>query len=909
MKSIRKNPLANFLLPLIALSLIFSPVRAAEPEAYDSPGAAFQEILAGINGAIHTDAPLAISSIQLDESFAIAYLRSTARVPEYPEPAVLLAVADATGGWQAFAPGITPSAEFNQILAGFPLGLVDEDTRNFLSLADRSEMSVQAISGHKLPWQHQTTAVVTQKDGTSHFNQVDFAILNDGVYATKPGIVLYVKESSPDPAAPECINDGVTWKKGNYVVIKHSDLEYTWYYHMTYNSVPVQVGDAVGFGTRLGTEGRTGYTCGPTGIHLHYMASAWAPSTFPDPSIIDAATWPLISSITDVNFTEVSWANLQVGSTYTSQNAGETNPASPLPANAIFCANENAICNFDGIGTVYFGAGDAYVSIPNIKMSTPCTSAVFGDPNPGSVKQCFAAITATAPNCPVVTSTARFFNGVACSGSAIDAGPGLMKFEANNFNDLAESFALPVGWSARLFQNNSEILADSLCLISSDKNLNDNVYQNGKNAGNSVTWVRVYSNNSCGSIVPGSFNKISPATGATGVSTSPTLSWGNSAGVTGYQYCYDTTNDGVCSNWISKGTNPSKTLSGLQPSTTYFWQVRGINGSGVTYANGSEPAYWSFTTGSATDFGKISPANSATGVATSPSLSWAALNGASGYEVCHDSSDDGACSNWISAGTATSLPISGLSPSTPYYWQVRATTTNGVVYANTSTFWSFTTISATPAKPGKPTGLMASDGTYTDKVSLTWDPAASATNYKVFRATSSTLPSTAKAVNITSTTYNDTSATAGTTYTYWVKACNALGCGPVSNPNTGYKQKVGSPDLVIKAITISPLNPALGKDFKVVVKVKNQGVTASPAFRLIFTMDSAPGSCPASGAGYYDISSLAAGTAKDLTFTARFDTGLIHKLYAMADSQCQVAENLETNNLFGPTQVNLISGP
>jgi hypothetical protein len=40
----------------------------------------------------------------------------------------------------------------------------------------------------------------------------------------------------------------------------------------------------------------------------------------------------------------------------------------------------------------------------------------------------------------------------------------------------------------------------------------------------------------------------------------------------------------------------SVTVTGLNPGTTYYWQVRAKNNSGTTYANGSETAYWTFTT-------------------------------------------------------------------------------------------------------------------------------------------------------------------------------------------------------------------------------------------------------------------------------------------------------------------------
>jgi hypothetical protein len=105
----------------------------------------------------------------------------------------------------------------------------------------------------------------------------------------------------------------------------------------------------------------------------------------------------------------------------------------------------------------------------------------------------------------------------------------------------------------------------------------------------------------CTSTQPGAFNKSAPGEGSTGVATTPTLSWGTSSGATGYEYCYDTSNDNACSSWTSSGTNTSAALSGLSLDTTYYWQVRANNGFGSTYANGSATAFWSFTTNPAAE--------------------------------------------------------------------------------------------------------------------------------------------------------------------------------------------------------------------------------------------------------------------------------------------------------------------
>jgi hypothetical protein len=70
-----------------------------------------------------------------------------------------------------------------------------------------------------------------------------------------------------------------------------------------------------------------------------------------------------------------------------------------------------------------------------------------------------------------------------------------------------------------------------------------------------------------------------------------------SSGVTSYEYCYDTTNDNACSGWTNNGASTSVGLSGLSAGTIYYWQVRAVNSFGTIYANGSDTAFWSFTTG------------------------------------------------------------------------------------------------------------------------------------------------------------------------------------------------------------------------------------------------------------------------------------------------------------------------
>jgi len=97
---------------------------------------------------------------------------------------------------------------------------------------------------------------------------------------------------------------------------------------------------------------------------------------------------------------------------------------------------------------------------------------------------------------------------------------------------------------------------------------------------------------------PSAFGKVSPADGATGQQPlSLTLDWEDSVDVEAYAYCYDTTDDDACTNWVESGTSSQAEIEGLSENTTYYWQVRATNSLGTTYADGSETDDWSFTTG------------------------------------------------------------------------------------------------------------------------------------------------------------------------------------------------------------------------------------------------------------------------------------------------------------------------
>lgn len=90
-----------------------------------------------------------------------------------------------------------------------------------------------------------------------------------------------------------------------------------------------------------------------------------------------------------------------------------------------------------------------------------------------------------------------------------------------------------------------------------------------------------------------------------------------------------------------------------------------------------------------------------------------------------------------------------------------------------------------------PTGVSASDGTYTNKVTIVWNTVTGATYYEVWRAPSNDTASAVLLGTATTPTYDDTTGTADTTYWYFVKARNATDTSNFSVGDSGFSDSTG----------------------------------------------------------------------------------------------------------------------
>jgi murein DD-endopeptidase MepM/ murein hydrolase activator NlpD len=125
-----------------------------------------------------------------------------------------------------------------------------------------------AINKYKLPISKDLLKRVDRTSSPAHVgklrNAVDF-IADKGtpVLAAADGIVTFVKDTSNTGGA-----NPSNWRHTNFIVIMHSNGEYSRYDHLSYNSSKVKVGQHVREGEEIAKVGMTGYTYLP---HLHFQ--------------------------------------------------------------------------------------------------------------------------------------------------------------------------------------------------------------------------------------------------------------------------------------------------------------------------------------------------------------------------------------------------------------------------------------------------------------------------------------------------------------------------------------------------------------------------------------------------------------------------------------------------------------
>ena len=162
-------------------------------------------------------------------------------------------------------------------------------------------------------------------------------------------------------------------------------------------------------------------------------------------------------------------------------------------------------------------------------------------------------------------------------------------------------------------------------------------------------------------------------------------------------------------------------------------------------------------------------------------VTWSAVPGAERYDVWRGISSNPTQATLI-ATEITETSFSSEVDSGIYYFFVRARNSAGV-----STFSVPDVGSVLVDAPGLPGNVLATDGSFTDRVSVTWDAAIRSDTYEVWRGTSDDIASAQQITTTSETRFDDASVMLGETLYYWVRGVNQLGPGSFSLPDSGFR--------------------------------------------------------------------------------------------------------------------------
>ena len=166
---------------------------------------------------------------------------------------------------------------------------------------------------------------------------------------------------------------------------------------------------------------------------------------------------------------------------------------------------------------------------------------------------------------------------------------------------------------------------------------------------------------------------------------------------------------------------------------------------------------------------------------TSVRIVWTAVSGAVQYRVA---SQHGGGTWYYDTTTATSFTDTYATVQSCSYYVIAIDSSGASAQSSTASVPAYS--SGGGGSSGGSFTINASDGTSTEGVIITWSSQSGATNYRVVRGNSSNFQNANQLTTVTGTSYTDTTATAGTTYYYWIVAVKSSG-NITSSYNTGYR--------------------------------------------------------------------------------------------------------------------------
>ena len=268
-------------------------------------------------------------------------------------------------------------------------------------------------------------------------------------------------------------------------------------------------------------------------------------------------------------------------------------------------------------------------------------------------------------------------------------------------------------------------------------------------------------------------------TGSTDSQGRPTLKWNAVTGAAKYEVYRARSKDGDYIKYSTvTGTSYTNT-SYLANGTTYYYKVRAL---------GSDGSYGPYSTPVSVTYKAPFGAPLVTGSKDSqgrPALKWDKVTDAAKYEVYRARSKDGTYSLMSTQSATGYTNTSYLATGTTYYYKVRALKANGTASAYSSVVTITYGTVPTPAAPAMRSAKADSAG-----ITVSWDTAANAVTYNVYRTADAGSSWTQVASSVKGSSYKDTTVQKGVKYGYKVRGVAADGktLGPMSS--TGVTAKV-----------------------------------------------------------------------------------------------------------------------
>ena len=259
----------------------------------------------------------------------------------------------------------------------------------------------------------------------------------------------------------------------------------------------------------------------------------------------------------------------------------------------------------------------------------------------------------------------------------------------------------------------------------------------------------------------------------------PTLKWDKVAGAAKYEVYRARSRSGEYIKYSTvTGTSYTNT-SYLANGTTYYYKVRAL---------GSDGSYGPYSTPVSVTYKAPFGAPLVTGRKDSqgrPALKWDKVTDAAKYEVYRARSKDGTYSLMSTQSATGYTNTSYLANGTTYYYKVRALKANGTASAYSSVVTITYGTVPTPAAPAMRSAKADSAG-----ITVSWDTAANAVTYNVYRTADAGSSWTQVASSVKGTSYKDTTVKKGVKYGYKVRGVASDGktLGPMSS--TGVTAKV-----------------------------------------------------------------------------------------------------------------------